>query len=78
MFAYEPDWTDAAVRRFLRRVGADLLDDLFALRAADNAASGVARAGAAGLDASCASASRRSAAQAADPRRAARDRRATT
>jgi poly(A) polymerase/tRNA nucleotidyltransferase (CCA-adding enzyme) len=42
MFAYTPDWTDAAVRRFIRRVGADLLDDLFALRAADNAASGVA------------------------------------
>ena len=45
MFAYTSDWTDAAVRRFVRRVGADLLDDLFALRAADNAASGVARAG---------------------------------
>ena len=28
------------MRRFVRRVGADLLDDLFALRAADNAASG--------------------------------------
>jgi poly(A) polymerase/tRNA nucleotidyltransferase (CCA-adding enzyme) len=40
MFAYTPDWTDAAVRRFVRRVGPDLLDDLFALRAADNAASG--------------------------------------
>jgi tRNA nucleotidyltransferase (CCA-adding enzyme) len=40
MFAYTPAWTDAAVRRFIRRVGADLLDDLFALRAADNAASG--------------------------------------
>ena len=42
MFAYTPDWTDAAVRRFIRRVGSDLLDDLFALRAADNAASGAA------------------------------------
>ena len=40
MFAYTPDWSDAAVRRFIRRVGTDLLDDLFALRAADNAASG--------------------------------------
>lgn len=40
MFAYTPEWTDAAVRRFIRRVGIDLLDDLFALRAADNAASG--------------------------------------
>ena len=50
MFAYRPDWTDAAVRRFIRRVGADLLDDLFALRAADNAASGVAQPEATGLD----------------------------
>jgi tRNA nucleotidyltransferase (CCA-adding enzyme) len=41
MFTYSPDWTDAAVRRFVRRVGADLLPDLFALRAADDAASGV-------------------------------------
>ncbi len=41
MFAYSPDWTDAAVRRFIQRVGADLLDDLYALRRADNAASGV-------------------------------------
>ena len=41
MFAYTPDWTDAAVRRFVRRVGVDLLADLFALRAADDMASGV-------------------------------------
>ena len=41
MFTYSPDWTDAAVRRFVRRVGAGLLPDLFALRAADDAASGV-------------------------------------
>ncbi|MDQ3880655.1 MAG: CCA tRNA nucleotidyltransferase, partial [Chloroflexota bacterium] len=41
MFTYAPDWTDAAVRRFVRRVGSDRLDDLFALRRADNAASGV-------------------------------------
>lgn len=41
MFAYTRDWTDAAVRRFVRRVGADLLTDLFALRAADDVASGV-------------------------------------
>jgi len=40
MFVYTSDWTDAAVRRFVRRVGADLLPDLFALRAADDAASG--------------------------------------
>jgi poly(A) polymerase/tRNA nucleotidyltransferase (CCA-adding enzyme) len=50
MFAYTPDWTDAAVRRFIRRVGVDLLDDLFALRVADNAASGVPDPHAAGLD----------------------------
>ena len=52
MFAYTSDWTDAAVRRFVRRVGADLLDDLFALRAADNAASG-AREPATGGTTSC-------------------------
>jgi tRNA nucleotidyltransferase (CCA-adding enzyme) len=40
MFAYTPEWTDAAVRRFIRRVGVGSLDDLFALRAADAAASG--------------------------------------
>jgi tRNA nucleotidyltransferase (CCA-adding enzyme) len=41
MFTYTRDWTDPAVRRFVRRVGADLLQDLFALRAADDVASGV-------------------------------------
>lgn len=41
MFTYSPDWTDAAVRRFVRRVGADLLPNLFALRAADDQASGI-------------------------------------
>jgi poly(A) polymerase/tRNA nucleotidyltransferase (CCA-adding enzyme) len=40
MFAYTPDWTDAAVRRFIHRVGIGYLDDLFALRRADNVASG--------------------------------------
>jgi poly(A) polymerase/tRNA nucleotidyltransferase (CCA-adding enzyme) len=40
MFAYTPAWTDAAVRRFVKRVGRDLLDDLFTLREADNVASG--------------------------------------
>ena len=40
MFAYTPDWTDAAVRRFIQRAGAGNLRDLFALRRADNAASG--------------------------------------
>jgi tRNA nucleotidyltransferase (CCA-adding enzyme) len=41
MFAYSSNWTDAAVRRFIRRVGIDLLPDLFALREADDVASGV-------------------------------------
>jgi len=56
MFAYSAEWSDAAVRRFVRRVGVDLLEDLFSLRAADNAASGVhepARGGAAELRARC-------------------------
>jgi tRNA nucleotidyltransferase (CCA-adding enzyme) len=50
MFAYSPNWTDAAVRRFVRRVGVDLLEDLFALRAADNAASGTHEPLVGGLD----------------------------
>jgi tRNA nucleotidyltransferase (CCA-adding enzyme) len=50
MFEYRPDWTDAAVRRFIRRVGARRLPDLFALRRADNAASGVLEPDHGGLD----------------------------
>ena len=50
MFAYAPDWTDAAVRRFVRRVGPDALDDLFALRAADNLASGLTEPARGGID----------------------------
>lgn len=50
MFAYDASWTDAAVRRFLRRVGAAALDDLFALREADDAASGVREPAVGGLD----------------------------
>ncbi len=46
MYAYDPTWTDAAVRRFVRRVGRDRLPLLFALRRADDAASGVGTAGA--------------------------------
>jgi tRNA nucleotidyltransferase (CCA-adding enzyme) len=42
MFAYEAAWTDAAVRRFIAKVGPARLDDLFALREADNLGSGVA------------------------------------
>jgi tRNA nucleotidyltransferase/poly(A) polymerase len=37
MFAYDDSWSDAAVRRFLARVGADTIDRLFALRLADGA-----------------------------------------
>lgn len=35
MFDYQPAWTDAAVRRLIRRVGVDALADLFDLRLAD-------------------------------------------
>jgi tRNA nucleotidyltransferase (CCA-adding enzyme) len=35
LFEYRDEWTDAAVRRFLKRVGEDRLADLFALRIAD-------------------------------------------
>ena len=41
MFTYEPDWGDAGVRRFIQRVGAASIDDLFALREADNVGSGL-------------------------------------
>jgi tRNA nucleotidyltransferase (CCA-adding enzyme) len=35
MFYYAPDWTDGTVRRFVRRVGGETLDALFALREGD-------------------------------------------
>jgi len=35
MFAYDEGWSDAAVRRFLARVGEDRVDDLLRLRLAD-------------------------------------------
>jgi poly(A) polymerase/tRNA nucleotidyltransferase (CCA-adding enzyme) len=35
MFNYESAWKDSTVRRFIRSVGEDRLDDLFALREAD-------------------------------------------
>jgi len=41
MFAYQANWTDAAVRRFIRKVGPGSIDDLLALRAADNEGSGL-------------------------------------
>jgi tRNA nucleotidyltransferase (CCA-adding enzyme) len=42
MFSYEPTWSDAAVRRFIRKAGPECVDDLLALRAADNEGSGLA------------------------------------
>ena len=40
MFPYQAEWGDPGVRRFIVRIGEDALDDLFLLRAADNAGSG--------------------------------------
>ncbi|MGH2382471.1 MAG: CCA tRNA nucleotidyltransferase [Candidatus Limnocylindria bacterium] len=45
MYAYDDTWTDAAVRRFIRRVGEAGMPLLFALRRADNEASGAGRVG---------------------------------
>ena len=42
MFAYSADWSDAAVRRFIRRIGQTDFEDLLDLRAADNVGSGLA------------------------------------
>src|SRR3954469_8905388 len=44
MFSYESSWSDAAVRRFigrLRKIGPDALEELLALREADNVGSGL-------------------------------------
>ena len=44
MFSYEPSWSDAAVRRFIGKmaaIGDGALDELLALRAADNVGSGL-------------------------------------
>ncbi len=38
MFNYESSWSEAAVRRFMRRVGVENLENLFALRRADTIA----------------------------------------
>jgi len=43
MFRYEPEWTDTAVRRFIGKVGPAALDDVLALREADNVGSGLSR-----------------------------------
>jgi tRNA nucleotidyltransferase (CCA-adding enzyme) len=41
MFDYRPEWTDAAVRRFIRNVGTEHIADLFDLRIADNVGNGL-------------------------------------
>lgn len=41
MFDYRPEWTDAAVRRFMRSVGIENIADLFDLRIADNVGNGL-------------------------------------
>ena len=40
MFQVDPDATDAAIRRFIKRIGAERIDALFALRRADATGSG--------------------------------------
>ena len=40
MFDYREEWSDAAVRRFVRRVGPDAVADLFDLRMADSLGNG--------------------------------------
>jgi len=40
MFDYRPEWSDAAVRRFMRAVGPENVADLFDLRIADNVGNG--------------------------------------
>lgn len=41
MFSYEPNWSDAAVRRFIQKIGRDAIEELFELREADNVGSGL-------------------------------------
>jgi tRNA nucleotidyltransferase (CCA-adding enzyme) len=40
ILCWDPSWSDAAVRRWLRRVGPDLMEDLYALNRADVLAKG--------------------------------------
>jgi tRNA nucleotidyltransferase/poly(A) polymerase len=49
MFGYQPSWSDAAVRRFIAKIGPEHLEDLFLLREADHVGSG-REPGAGGLD----------------------------
>jgi putative nucleotidyltransferase with HDIG domain len=41
MFTYEGTWSDAAVRRFVTRIGRHALEELFELREADSVGSGI-------------------------------------
>ena len=41
MFHYTEEWTDGAVRRFMRKVGVENLDDLVVLRIADRVGNGM-------------------------------------
>ena len=41
LFHYQDDWTDTAVRRWIRRVGADRVEDLYVLNEADVRAKGL-------------------------------------
>lgn len=43
MFHYQPSMTDAAIRRFIRRIGVEAVDDMMALREADRVGSGSKR-----------------------------------
>jgi len=43
MFYYQPQMTDAAIRRFMRRVGIENLDDIMSLREGDRLGSGSKR-----------------------------------
>ncbi len=40
MFHYTDDWSDGAVRRFMKKVGVDNIEDLFSLREADRVGNG--------------------------------------
>jgi poly(A) polymerase/tRNA nucleotidyltransferase (CCA-adding enzyme) len=43
MFHYTSQWTDGAVRRFMRKVGLENIDSLFELRRADRIGNGLKR-----------------------------------
>lgn len=51
LFQYREEWTDAAVRRLIRRVGEERIDDLFQVRIADARATGQGPGTPAGLQA---------------------------